>query len=132
VPAVNSCKFSQQFSTLGTYRVKLTVRDANGQSASITKKVVVKDWLIVSLGDSYASGEGNPDVPQKFDQRTLGTTVLAGPIWVDRRCHRSGNSGPAFLGRVIEDADPHASVTFLSLACAGAEIASGVLEPYPG
>ena len=25
--------------------------------------VVVKDWLVVGLGDSYASGEGNPDRP---------------------------------------------------------------------
>lgn len=27
----------------------------------VTMTVTVQDWLIVSIGDSVASGEGNPD-----------------------------------------------------------------------
>ena len=49
----------------GTYRVELTATD-DGVSTITTIPVVVQDWLIVSLGDSYGSGEGAPDkeIPQ--------------------------------------------------------------------
>ena len=33
----------------------------------IATDIQVKDLLIVGLGDSFASGEGNPDVPVRFD-----------------------------------------------------------------
>lgn len=47
----------------GTYRVELRVTDDNGTSPWVRREVVVQDFLIVSLGDSYGSGEGSPDVP---------------------------------------------------------------------
>ena len=49
----------------GTYRVELTATE-DGVSTITTVPVVVQDWLIVSLGDSYGSGEGAPDkeIPQ--------------------------------------------------------------------
>jgi hypothetical protein len=40
----------------------------------------------------------------------------------DRRCHRSANAAPAQAARMLEMADPHSSVTFLSFACSGATI----------
>ena len=46
----------------GTYRVQLTA-EQDGASTTSTVAVVVQDWLIVSLGDSYGSGEGVPDLP---------------------------------------------------------------------
>ena len=53
----------------GTYRVDLSV-EANGvTSATLRRDVVVQDWLIVSVGDSYGSGEGAPDIP--IDQHDL-------------------------------------------------------------
>ncbi len=47
----------------GTYRVELQITDGNGSSGWVRQEVVVQDFLIVSLGDSYGSGEGSPDVP---------------------------------------------------------------------
>jgi hypothetical protein len=41
----------------------------------------VRDHLVVSLGDSVASGDGNPDA--------------AGPTWLEPCCHRSLRSGAA-------------------------------------
>ncbi len=113
------------------YLVKLTVETPNGARDSVRDTVVVKDWLIVSLGDSYASGEGNPDVPQRLDEKA-GWTVVTGPKWEDRRCHRSALSGPALAAAAIEQRDPHSSVTFLSFACSGAGIDSGLVGPYLG
>ncbi len=43
----------------------LVVRDAGGQELA-RETVVVKDTLILGLGDSFGSGEGNPDVPIRF------------------------------------------------------------------
>lgn len=37
-------------------------------STSLTTPVQVKDLLVVGLGDSFASGEGNPDVPVQLHQ----------------------------------------------------------------
>ncbi|MBI4601387.1 MAG: hypothetical protein HY721_05420 [Planctomycetes bacterium] len=45
----------------GTYTVSLTVRAQAGQLATTQKEVVVQDWLIVAIGDSFGSGEGAPE-----------------------------------------------------------------------
>jgi lysophospholipase L1-like esterase len=48
----------------GTYMVSAEVM-AGAQPArpAQTKNVALKDYLVVSVGDSAASGEGNPDIP---------------------------------------------------------------------
>jgi len=71
--------------------------------------VKLEDFLIVGLGDSNASGEGNPDVPG-----------LARPLWEDFRCDRSAQSYQARAASAIEKASDHSSVTFVHLACSGA------------
>ena len=45
-----------------TYDVRLKVAFANGKFAERQVRFDVRDWFIVSLGDSSASGQGNPDV----------------------------------------------------------------------
>jgi hypothetical protein len=81
--------------------------------------VEVRDLLIVSIGDSYGSGEGAPDRAQVIDG--LGY-VSAPATWVDRRCHRSAAAPSAVAARSLESADPHSTVTFLSFACSGATV----------
>jgi len=124
----------------GSYRVTLTLttRGAfDGVSLSSTQAVRIRDILIVSMGDSLASGEGNPDVLGRYTytvnwrlQVTKHTIVAA--RWKDQRCHRSANSGPARAAKAIEYADPHTSVTFVSVACSGAEIQHLVNARYAG
>jgi len=56
------------------------------------------DVLVVSMGDSYASGEGNPDRPILSKREVLSEARpigLSKPAWMDQRCHRSLWSGPA-------------------------------------
>src|SRR5438876_7791808 len=124
------CVDTLRFHALGPYLVKLAVTSPSGLRDSVRDTVVVKDWLIVSIGDSYASGEGNPDIPQRFDHS--GLTVTSGPKWEDRRCHRSEFSGPAQAALAIERADSLTSVTFLSFACSGAQIDTGLTGGYAG
>lgn len=113
----NSCKIPNPISLQqGLYDVTLTVTTQNGQSDYVTKTVVVNDLLIVSIGDSYASGEGNPD------KRLIEVSNIQRPVWEDKRCHRSAEAGPAQAALKIERSDPHSSVTFLSYACSGAEL----------
>src|SRR3546814_5953796 len=76
--------------------------DIFGGSARINVvlgRVRAKDLLIVSIGDSMASGEGNPDgytwVPALNNHIT---------DWVYRRCHRSKTSGHALAAKAIEEA----------------------------
>jgi len=111
------------------HSVTLTVTGTQGQHASMTHKIVPRNWLIVSIGDSYSSGQGAPDVPQQLDGQFV---VKAIPRWEDRRCDRSGLSGPAQAALAIEREDPWTSVTFLSFACSGAGVYSGLTGPYKG
>jgi hypothetical protein len=79
----------------------------------------VRDLLVVSIGDSIASGEGNPD------QRNISPAQRE--QWIDRACHRSWWSGPAMAGSELERSDKHSSVTFVSVACSGATISGDLI-----
>ena len=119
------CKISYAFPAEKKYAVKLELRNGAGATlGQVLKDVIVQDWLIVSLGDSVASGEGNPDFPRV----TVGDT----PVWQDRQCHRTAFAGPAQAALALERADPKTSVTFVHLACSGASIYEGILTRYRG
>jgi lysophospholipase L1-like esterase len=98
----------------------------------------VKDMLIVGLGDSFGSGEGNPDVPvtmsgtlryrNLYPQRAV-NDVTGNAQWLDRLCHRSLYSHQLRAALQIAIENPRASVTFLGYACSGATIEAGILGP---
>lgn len=95
----------------GQHQIQLKV--SGSHTATYSQSVTVNDILIVSIGDSYASGEGSPDMRK---------TSSSEARWVDERCHRSGYAGPAQAAKAIEQRDSLSSVTFLSFACSGATI----------
>lgn len=117
--------------------VRLDVTDSGNRKSSAVQTVEPRDYVIASLGDSVASGEGNPHVPG-----TLGTPNQ--PVWQDRSCHRSVDAGPAVAAARLEVSDPHSSVTFVQLACSGAAVldspdvpgddprSGGVIDQYDG
>jgi hypothetical protein len=126
--------------------VTLTVPYPNGGTisvgvegqTSISTDVQVKDLLIAGLGDSFASGEGNPDVPVTFDgnrrarnvyPKRAGNDARSNAQWLDELCHRSlyGHQLRAALQIAIEN--PKAAVTFMGYACSGAAIDDGILGP---
>lgn len=108
--------------TEGEYAVTLTVSTSSGWESTVTGRILVEDLLIVSLGDSAASGEGNPA------RKGSGVIVYE---WEFGACHRSATSSHARAARAIEEADPHTSVTFLAFGCSGATIGN-LLGPYRG
>lgn len=109
----------------GGYMVTLNVQTAGGQTAEHSAQVTVRDLLLVSMGDSYASGEGNPDVPT-----FMSSTGKA--VWANQQCHRTRWAGPSLAALGLEQADPHTSVTFIDLSCSGATVPAGVAGPYAG
>jgi hypothetical protein len=122
-PTAGGCSLSYSFPAEGVYEVAFAERDGNGKLlGSVKKPITVQDFLIVSIGDSVASGEGNPEVPS-----------LTSPSWENgspsaAECHRSRYAGTAQAALALEQADPHSSVTFVHLACSGATIVRGLLN----
>lgn len=121
--------------------------------------VQVKDLLIVGLGDSFGSGEGNPDVPVRLSrQRTVDygrgekgveltgyparigdwkeigdkAFVDANPRWLDQACHRSLYSHQLRTALQLAIEDHARAVTFVSYSCSGAEIVDGLFLRYKG
>lgn len=123
----------------GLYKATLTLHTdwgaADGVSASVSMNVGIRDYLIVSMGDSLASGEGTPDVPGSysfdpdFAWPPAHVVTKRAAVWKDRRCHRSAKSGPSQAAKAFEDADPKTSVTFVSVACSGATVADLIPRP---
>ncbi|MBI3674924.1 MAG: hypothetical protein HY245_16200, partial [Rhizobiales bacterium] len=101
-------------------------------------EAAARDILIVGLGDSFASGEGNPDRPVAFGDvrryRNLyplrqPNDITGSAQWTDRLCHRSlyGQQLRAALQLAIEN--PRIAITFLDYACSGAGVDAGLLGP---
>jgi hypothetical protein len=124
----------------GDYTVTLDTQAADGTWSSATQTVLVKDYLIVAMGDSYGSGEGNPEVPAARDIDGNLDTIDQQAVWADgvtpditaahRRHHRSIYAGAAQAALELERSDPYTSVTFLFLSQSGAEVTKGVIAPY--
>jgi len=124
----SSCKHTVQVPREQVYPTKLTVTLSDGSTLVANRDVKVVDRFIVVMGDSYASGEGDP---QTFI-RWAPNVVLEWPTWDDVRCHRSMYASSARAARILETSDAHSSVTYLSRACSGATIAKGILGGYHG
>lgn len=112
--------------------------------------VIIKDRLILGLGDSYASGEGNPDSPTVIsaegtetlakDNNNINITgrwmkeaeklwVKKEAAWLDRQCHRSFFSQQIMASLKLAESNPHETITMVPLACSGAEVLDGLLIP---
>jgi lysophospholipase L1-like esterase len=117
----------------GSYTVDVRTDEPGpgGRPVSASTKITVKDVLIVSIGDSYASGEGNPIVPG-----------IRNPEWAyspdpemniqNAKAHRSTIAGPAQFALELQQSNPHEAVTFVSVANSGASIPVGLLGPMEG
>lgn len=111
----------------GRYQAELQVQGA-GQQATTTVPIEVRNLLMVAMGDSYASGEGNPRNVQAWIEQGGPFTEFA-PYWDDDGCNRSVRGGPAQAALALEQASQTTSVTLVYLACSGATVDAGILGP---
>jgi hypothetical protein len=129
----------------GIYTVTVTAEGMEGTTAPATKTVVVNDMLIVAMGDSFASGEANPEIGRRGEvafSNISHSTTLGDAVWADGltddankshvEAHRSSTAAFAQAALAIENSDSHTSVTFISVAASGAGINSGLLGSKPG
>ncbi len=114
----------------GPYTVQLTVTGLAGSSGPqvVDESIQVKDLLVVSIGDSYASGEGNPVVPSPTSPQWAYSPDPAMNAQ-NADAHRSTLSAPAQFALQLQQANPHEAVTFVSVAASGATINNGILGP---
>lgn len=90
--------------------------------------MVVNDVLVVTIGDSYASGEGSPDVPRGNGAARWADALDSGVAESHSFAHRSSVAWPARLALALEDGSRRTSVTFVDLAASGARIDRGLLQ----
>jgi len=135
-----------------------TVEVQIGSRRVASTVVQVTDLFIVGMGDSFASGDGNPDVPVEFSRersadysnsgdkslsgfparvgnwKTIGdkTFIRGNARWLDQACHRSLYSHQARAALQLAIEDPHRAVTYVGLACSGAETIAGLFLRYKG
>lgn len=93
-------------------------------------------FTIVSIGDSFGSGEGNPMVGGQHDAdgKLIGRPEQWGPA-ADRdaqRCHRSPRAHVGQAVELLRRRFPGIQFDFIHLACSGASITRGLLGAYEG
>jgi lysophospholipase L1-like esterase len=131
----------------GTYRITLTIRKRGGSFLRSDPTLYrLRDALVVSLGESAASGQGNPDVRGQptlvgsgqceittlsaiLDGLGIGVSMDREPTWQEPLAYRSYQSGPSRAARALEELRAGKVVTFLSFASSGAEIETGLFQP---
>ncbi len=131
--------------------------EIGGREVAATAATVT-DLFIVGMGDSFASGEGNPDLPVRLSRERTATYgiglaadltgyparvggwrqvgderfVQENARWLDQACHRSLYSHQLRAALQISLEDPHRAVTFVGVSCSGAEITAGLFLRYKG
>ncbi|MEM9606132.1 MAG: hypothetical protein AAGA99_01845 [Actinomycetota bacterium] len=108
------CEFRFRFANEGDFEIDVTIDDEQVAFGGVT----VEDVLYVIIGDSVASGEGNPDIP---------LSIQGDDEWVNAECRRSINSGAAQAAYDLEEESDFSTVTLVHVACSGATIRNGVL-----
>ena len=107
-------------------------------------------YQMFTVGDSYAAGEGAPDVNGEYDdngdiqgdfedwdERLDGPVSTPGPKQDSTRCHRSGGTSTSAVARLALQAEfPDINFNWVSVACSGASIvqtgSSGTPKPNKG
>jgi hypothetical protein len=144
-----------------SYAASHTVQVTPSGGTSLSAQIQLKDVLIVSLGDSFSAGEGNPEKPVRLVRDSYNTYIDSSrgqafpvredlnvaqasqsgrdhffqdlaPVWSNSQCHRSLYSHHTRAALQYALEHPHLSVTLLNYSCAGAEVYEGILNAWWG
>jgi hypothetical protein len=137
-----------------SYEGQHTLEVRPSGAAPISIQVELKDILIVSFGDSFSAGEGNPEKPVRFSDADkiydnyIGSSngqefpvredlyhpprLFFDAVWSNPQCHRSMYSQHTRAALQYALEHPHLSVTLLNYSCTGAEVYEGILNAWWG
>ncbi|MEM7428344.1 MAG: hypothetical protein AAF441_19815 [Pseudomonadota bacterium] len=145
----------------GTQKKSSTIRvDVETHAGKFSKTLAgedtrIKSATILGIGDSFASGEGNPDLPVSLDygseacrrdsrycdpvrpkpgnsKKAIEENRKNAASWLDRNCHRSMMGGQMRAALHFSAKYPQIETIFIGMACSGATIREGILGPYAG
>lgn len=128
------------------FTIAVSVDGTPAQELSEKQQILTR--LIVAVGDSFASGEGNPDsaavtttLPEKGSKRENKTKLSSmswafaenmsnhrftkSAEWWDTTCHRSFLSWQSLYALRKSIEDEHMVVRYASFSCSGAEVYDG-------
>lgn len=129
---------------------------ADGAMLGEAAEQIIRPITVLGMGDSFASGEGNPDkaavlgtdvnnfqesshLPGESgwrgrlrlyplrDKHNFDKSFGIGALWINQQCHRSLYSHQLKAALAIALEAPHVSVTYLGYGCTGAEVFEGLL-----
>lgn len=125
------CRYIYKAKEEDVHEVTVERTAGGGETSEAFDTFDIDDILIVSLGDSFGSGEG---VPDKQGDCNLAGRCSPRPGWQSKQCHRSARSGFAKAAARVAQAfeKDGATVTFVHLACSGALADTGILNGYGG
>lgn len=130
-PDGNACELK----LLAPYGVKHSL-EVTSAGQTFRTDVFVHDIVIVSMGDSYSSGEGSPDRPALyravqtpewndwFARGEKGPIEL--PVWWYSPCHRSMLSWPVLSALRVALTSTNSTVRLVDVSCSGAEFLDGI------
>lgn len=141
-------EFPVRYSVDKPETINVSARFSDGSPMIGPLPVTVVDKLIVGLGDSYAAGEGNPDIPARFTLQDTDPDFFpkflsgfpkdivsifkrtraprkdnykgAEVGWLDSRCHRSMYSYQFQTALRFALSNPQEAITYVSYSCSGA------------
>ncbi|KAI6189966.1 hypothetical protein M3Y97_00065600 [Aphelenchoides bicaudatus] len=116
-----SCAIRWKAPEKGIFAVKLIASRQNNVVFEFQRNVRFIDYWVVAVGDSFSSGEGNPD-------KAKNETIAGRADWLSEKCHRSKKSWPyKIYEKLLHYTRNRFAVHFTFLACTGASIDSGLL-----
>lgn len=138
---------THRYTSPNTYKITITYGIFGN---TVTTRATISspgNFVILSIGDSIASGEGNPVIPanpanqpnwglwddpySSYENSPFPADELAEWPQLSTPCHRSRLTGAAQAAASLTAANPNLGVTFVNYACSGATISAGD-TPTPG
>lgn len=131
--------------TAGTFYRAVTTVIVEPNVGVVHPPLPLDRFTIISVGDSVASGEGNP-MGYAFRLEPPFVVPILVPVWEDGlggnsivglddpvQCHRSTIAGPAQSAASLRETNPETQVPFLHLACSGADsfLVGGQINDIP-
>ena len=133
--------------------VKVTIRDGERvvdcpkEKERCFNEPIPEDFLVLALGDSFMSGQGNPDRRHESSRSLADCASDLGcrgddrqseeslrRIWMDSRCQRSAWATPIQTGLKLANQlkQQRGAITVVNFACSGAEVDRGLTSQYAG